>query len=420
MKVVERAGSYKQVVDVSRAIISYMVSHARFEWIVLALMLTFHIVGAVTAAVSVPFPSPIDELQHYSYIRQMLETPVLFPDYRKMQILSDDLHEWSLTHSYLNHPPLYYLLLAPLAKITGEDVFALRLVNIALSTVALLIAAIGGRPLFPSPRSRALFYVVLFAYPKAAIVGGMINNDNFTLLAGAIMLFGLIREKKGFGWVAFSLVLAGWGKLTALLMLGSTWGVWRLGIAIRQQSIAVAAGDFAICLAVLIAAAPYLHNLAAHGQILIVSDWHNFVPPAERPALGLFGFLSHFLTALAAKWSALEGNPRGALSGLLVLALTGYSLFASTSRYLATAYLTALAIGLLAHIVFGWLAFQRIGDLTSAQSRYYNVLWPGLAAGASLALAAMPQQEARRIGVVVVPSLLIACIQVASLIGIDL
>ena len=56
-------------------------SFAPIEWAVLALALLFHILGAGAVAIMVPFPTRVDELQHFSYIRQMFEAPALFPDY---------------------------------------------------------------------------------------------------------------------------------------------------------------------------------------------------------------------------------------------------------------------------------------------------------------------------------------------------
>jgi hypothetical protein len=55
----------------------------------------------------------------------------------------------------------------------------------------------------------------------------------------------------------------------------------------------------------------------------------------------------------------------------------------------------SLPASLAVRAVYGYEAFRAIGDLTSAQTRYYSALWPGFGLGAARLFAAVPAGRTR-------------------------
>lgn len=83
-----------------------------------------------------------------------------------------------------------------------------------------------------------------------------------------------------------------------------------------------------------------------------------------------------------------------ALGGLLAtLGLATIGLRHGAIRPIGIAYAAALAFLFAVHFVFGWRSFQALGDLTVMQTRYYNILWPGIALAATAAAASIGQRR---------------------------
>lgn len=384
----------------------------RAEVSALVLFIIFHFAGAFTIALIQPFPSVIDELQHLSYVQLMKEAPAIFPDYSTMLVLAEDMSGWTQTSNYLNHPPLYYLILAPLLNVSGGDLYALRLANVGLSTAALSLAALGSRRLLPTSEARILFYAVLFTLPKAAVLGGTINNDNLALLSGALLFIGLTRTERGGTWLAAALFIAGWTKLTALVMVGTATLAWRLWPVLISRQLVFSRTDVFLGTAGFLAALPYLHTACMTGGLLVVNDGQFYVPPDARLVLEPLQFLARFLRDLAAKWSALEGNVLGGAGAALILILFGTAVTEKASLRLVLLPVTAaLAVGFVAHVSFGWAFYQRLGDLTVAQTRYYNVIWPSLAFGAALGTSVLPSKARTWVAGILTAANIAECLQ---------
>ncbi|MEC3912231.1 hypothetical protein U5A82_17635 [Sphingobium sp. CR2-8] len=335
----------------------------------------------------IPFPTRIDELQHYSVIRAQYEQATLFPDWSRYLLLrQDDLSRWSPYHNYINHPSLYYLLLAPLMGISGDPLL-FRLANVLLSTLALLVTVIAVRRCMPADTvSPTLFALIAASFPKGAVVGGLINNDNLAALAAAVVFAGVVGMPAAGWWVMIGLAVAGWTKLTALLGLAATLFAW-LGLRLIRRDIALTDPLFAFAgLGVAIGLIPYAVNLAETGQVLWVNKAVWWVPVAERAHYDMVQFASYFGRTLLWKWPADEGfyTLRVIAAGLLaMLGVAGFGLRRVAVRPIALAYMAGLIILMAIHFTFGWRSFQTMGDLTIAQTRYYNVLWPGIALAAS-------------------------------------
>lgn len=351
-----------------------------------ALVIATFALLTLLVALLVPFPSSYDELQHLSVVRAQFEHPALFADPRRYLVLrQDDLARWSSTKNYINHPAFYYLAMSVVPYV-AHSILVARLVNVVLAVATLVLVVRAGLSRFASRFGQAAFAIVAASFPKAALIGGMVNNDNLAGLAGAIVFAGLMGVGQA-GWMlGIGLALAGWTKLTALIALSIVvaadrgWQVLKgrdrrkLGLA----RIAVGAG---------VGMLPYLVNVVETGHVLYVNEAVFRAPAADRPAVDLAGFAAFFFRSLAMKWPAAEfGLPLWAAAALLAmcLGLAGIGIASDrASARIGLAFAVALAATLAIHCWFGWSAYQRIGDQTIAQTRYYNVLWPGIALAAA-------------------------------------
>jgi 4-amino-4-deoxy-L-arabinose transferase-like glycosyltransferase len=86
-------------------------------------------------------------------------------------------------------PPLYYLLGAIVAKLTGDDPRLIRLLSVVLGVLTILTVYAVARRLFPSRPALAVGAAALVALlPEAQYLAGAINDDNLAWLAGALLV----------------------------------------------------------------------------------------------------------------------------------------------------------------------------------------------------------------------------------------
>ncbi len=364
-----------------------------------------YLVVAMWFSVAYPFPSLFDELAHLSVVRAQFDHPDLFADTRHyMMLRSDDLSRWSVQGNVLNHPPLYYLGLAPLLSIDGS-VIAMRLVNVALSTGALIIAIASGWRIFKSVAERAAFAFIAACFPKAAMIGGMINNDNLAAVAAAIVFAGLAG---GPAWIiAAGLALAGWTKLTALIALSVA--VCVKALLDREQGLWRQANILAL-LGAAVGAMPYLVSFVRSGQLFHVNAAIYASAPGTKPAWSFADYTGVFFSELIGKWPAAEASLPLWFGALLIAAPVILALLGSVvdirARRIGIAYVAATAVTLALHFAFGWQSFQAIGDLTIAQTRYYNVLWPGLALAGTSAVVRLGHARLLAFAAYLVPTVI--------------
>ena len=316
---------------------------------------------------------------------------MLFPDWSRYLILRrDDLTQWSNASNYINHPSLYYLLLAPLMSLTSDPI-VFRLVNMLLSTAALLILFIAVRWRFTDDVVPSLpFAIVAASFPKAVLIGGMVNNDNRASLAAAVLFGGILGLPGAAWWIMAGLAIAGWTKLTAFIGLATVAAAW-MGFEIIAGRIRMS--DRRVWLAALgagLGVIPYCVTFARIGHLLWVNEAYWYVPIADRIHLDPPDFVGWFFHGLAMKWSSREYAYPIAIAWIVML--TPLALAAIGLRHrVGRPWTVAYAIGLIAlvavHLGFGWRSYVTIGDLTIVQTRYYNILWPGVALAAALAFA---------------------------------
>jgi len=354
-------------------------------------------VWTMAMALLMPFPSTFDELAHLSVARAQYEHPAPFADASGYRMLrKDDPTRWTAATNYINHPPLYYLAIGQMLRVTS-DVHVLRLANVALALAALAIGLWAGARFLRESGDRAVFVVLLACFPKAPVIGGIVNNDNLASVAAAIVFAGLTGAGGGAWLLGIGLAVAGWTKLTALVSLGAAvivergWRLARGGIARPFAHL------WPVALGLAIGALPYLVNYARSGHLLYVNDAVYAVAPAERPQLDIWGYAALFWSMLVAKWPAAEYLLPAIPSAMLALAPILLAVLGNRSDPRVGAigwpYLIALAVTLAIHFWYGWSAFQRIGDQTIAQSRYYGVLWPGIALAATSGVGVLARRS---------------------------
>jgi hypothetical protein len=152
-------------------------------------------------AVQTPRWQAPDEPAHYNYIKEIALTgqlPVLQPgdwdgpylDTLKARRFPPDLPVDSLRYES-HQPPLYYLLAAPLFRLTASwpldrQVVALRLLSVVIGAGVLLLAHQLVRENFPQDRELALLVPAFMAtVPMHIAIGASISND---LLAEGVLL----------------------------------------------------------------------------------------------------------------------------------------------------------------------------------------------------------------------------------------
>ena len=376
--------------------------------------LLIHLAGSTWIALAVPFPSVIDELEHLSFIRAMAVAPSLFPDHSRLLVLKRDLSGFGAEQNYLNHPPPYYLAMAALDRPElgpETSVKHMRLIDVALSTVAIAIILLAGAVALPDAASGLVFGLVLILFPKLPVVSGLINNDDFGLMATAITFAGLLWLLRTENMAAAVLVglgvaLAGWTKLTAAVMLGSAAFIC-IFMGVRHGRLRSPRLIAAACVVAAAGTIPTLYNLATLGRPLYVNLAVNAIPVDQRPALSFLDYFGLFFQQFAFKWPAFEpGTLLQALTPLVVLVLAGLGIRRSwhsepvpppktPARIVATGFVFALLPSLLIHVVYGYQAFLANGDLTVAQTRYYYALWPGFALALALLFTTLTPRPVR-------------------------
>jgi hypothetical protein len=366
--------------------------------ILFAAMLAAHIFVASLVALYSFFPSSYDEIAHISFIKAMADAPVLFPHYGDYRLLDPkDLGLWTSEPNYLAHPSLYYLFMAPVWTVSGGNVLAMRFVDVALSSLGLALTAAAGAKLIEAPRTRLLFILLVFCFPKNPIIGGIVSNDNLVLVAVGFFFWGCANPPHRTFWLCLALVLAGWTKLTALVGLGAAAGFLVLYATLREPKPRLHRGHLALAFALVLGFLPYTVNWIRTGHLLFVpqnSFW--IIPVDQRGDLDMFDFLQVFVRRIVHKFPAADRMMDDSLplAALIILSFAALrSEGEDRARRVAVSFLAALAIFVPIHFFYAWQTYLSSGQTIDAQPRYYNELWPGFALALALACATVDRRK---------------------------
>lgn len=183
-----------------------------------------------------------DESGHFSYISDIAEgrgIPVLGKS-RMVNFFYDDL-DYPVDTPEVNwiaqHPPLYYLLMAPAYKVaqwTGagltQTVHWLRILNAAITTIFLYLLYCFGRTLMP--KGEIISFTGLCIVGSVPMFSNIAAGINNTMLLGLLFTAGLWqtscylnqRKTRYLYWAGVFMGLAGFTKYTALPAIAA-WGL---------------------------------------------------------------------------------------------------------------------------------------------------------------------------------------------------
>ncbi|HEY3078302.1 MAG TPA: glycosyltransferase family 39 protein [Chloroflexota bacterium] len=296
----------------------------RVEAVLLGLILGGYLVVATLYATRVPIYNAPDEPAHVNYVREIARRgalPVLRPGDWNADLLerlkADRFPPGSdvSTIRYESHqPPLYYLLLAPLAVATEgaserDQVVALRLGSVGIGLVALAALYLAARGLIPCDRGTALLALALAAFvPQHVATLASVTNDGLTELWLALLLWlGVLALRDGLDSRGAAVL----GLVTGLAMLTklSAWvgGGPLAGLALllaptrrgRKTSHILVAAIVALALALpwvvrgaLVYGADDPFGLIRHDQVVLGQPLTGTPGPGEIARLGATLFRS--------------------------------------------------------------------------------------------------------------------------------
>ena len=176
-------------------------------------------------------------------------------------------------------------------------------------------------------------------------------------------------------------------KIQCLRRAGFVVGLVHAGAIARRQEQLLGRSSFFLLAGVAGGSVPALVNLATIGSVAYVPTDFLFVDPAARPSYDFGQFLVEFLHKVGLKIFFMDGIVDLMPAVGVLVAIGAFAVRARFSQHArdiaAAAWLATLAFAML-HIFYGWNSFRALGSMSDAQSRYYVMLWPGLALAATL------------------------------------
>lgn len=404
---------------------------------VAAVVLLLFLLAALFSAQRKDVTQGFDEVAHLSYVAHLQRSGEFWPKLETMRMLDPASFRFTGEANYLNHPPLYYALLARLGPTIENNPGALlahRFLNILFATAGLAaLLAIGLTARLDKMQLYA-YAVPLVCIPVLAPLAGAVNPDNAAFAGGALATLAawqLIATGRGTWLVAMlaGLVLASWAKLTGLLLTGGllagvfTYLLWRGRL--RAAWLLPIAGTFVLALA------PYAVFAMQYGsptpdtpaQIALLRDGARATGWADAARLSLAAYLIHFISDFVAGWMPTLA-PRNAMNyaalalpiAAMLCSLAGFAL--SVRRLLrreetpidviVIAGLLAVAATLTCNILFSYGRHLATGWMMDAYPRYYLPLAAvvPLAFLSLLAAVEHPRRRAALLGLLIAGPLL--------------
>jgi hypothetical protein len=384
------------------------------------------VIAGTLCALSKDVTRGFDELAHASYVAYIQHSGALRPALEHLRMLDPASFQFTGQANYLNHPSLYYALLAQLGPTLEGHPSAIvidRLLNVAVVTAglaALMMIGLAAR----LPRMAFYAYLVpLVGIPVLLPLAGSINPDNAAFAGGALAMLGawqLIATGRR-AWLMAALggvVIASWAKLTGLLLAGGmvggvlAWLVWRGRL--ERGWIAP------IAIAALLASAPYIVFVVQYGspapdmpgqsmmlqQAAQAAGWDK-ARPLSAPAYALFfvvTFIMEWMPSLLPRnglnYAALVIPVAAVLCALAGIAVSVRRMARRTEEAIdvvVVAGALAFAATFAIHGVFSYERYVAMGWLMDAYPRYYLPLAAVVPlAGLSL-LAALERPRARAV-----------------------
>lgn len=393
-------------------------------WRICAVVLLLFIVAATLSAIHKDVGLGFDEVAHASYIAHLQHTHEFWPAFAELRMLDPASFHFTGELNYLDHPSIYYWLLAHIGPgLEGhpDAILVYRLINVALTAIGLAALMTIGI-VMRLPRLTLYAYILpLTCIPVLAPLAGSINNDNAAFAGGAIAALAalqLLMTGSGAWLIAalFGVLVASWAKFTGLLLAGGLVGGVLLWLSWHRRLPSRWIGPIAI--AALLASLPYILLVAQYGSPTprtpgqlemirtgaLAAGWTN--APRLSPASFAVSFLSEFVRdwmpslrpRSALNYAALAIPITAALCALAGLALAFRRIAfrkADALDVLVAAGSLAFAATFLIHGIFSYQLHVEFGWLTSAYPRYYLPLLAVVPLADLVLLNAIKQPTAR-------------------------
>jgi 4-amino-4-deoxy-L-arabinose transferase-like glycosyltransferase len=314
-------------------------------------------------------------------------------------------------------PPLYYLLGAVVAKVTGDDARLIRLLSVALGVLTILTVFLVARRLFPMRPYLAIGATALVALlPEAQYLAGAINDDNLAWLAGALLVLAGVVVMQSL--VLTTRLALGAGLAVALAVLAKET-VWALAVLLlvivavrfwrRLRVVQVAAvvlptvvldGWWFVRNAVAFGSPlPPLHPITTQRQVFdSLSQVRGYVAATALSLVGMYGNGAHFVAisifgarplpstiavaaiallsvaacvAVARSWGRWGPSRRGVailLLAVILVALVQSVLNSATFDLQPQARYLLVAVAAAAPITAWTIAWRRTGPLSTARA----------------------------------------------------
>jgi hypothetical protein len=358
------------------------------------------IFGAAGSALRKPITQGFDEIAHISYVAYLQTTRPSWPHLEQMRMIDPDTFEFTSEENYLNHPPIYYWLIAALGpeiRAHPSTLIFLRLLNVAIGALGVIgLLALAARMKLRHLEFYA-FAAMTVATPVLAPLAGSVNNDNLAFAGGVFTTLGAYAYVASHrrSWLIISccgMLVASITKLTALLLLSGFLAVLLVLMAMKQTTNRI---DAAIVVVTLIAAAmPYIVFFQQYGSPAPNTPAHLFVmrKGAEvagwngEPRMDAVTYTIFFLKNFLMEWMP-SLHPRSGLQlALLILPVATLALAAmgaamSTRAFMAgrsgpsapvvVAGMLAIVVTLAIHIMFSYQRHLQTGWMMDAYPRYY-------------------------------------------------
>ena len=397
---------------------------ATTNFFVAAVILGLFVLSAAFSAERKGITAGFDEVAHASYVAHIQHTGDAWPDLKAMRLIDPQSFQFTGEANYLNHPPLFYDLLAALGpRLEGrpQALLAHRLIDIAIASLgfaALLGLGLAAR--FPRHEFYA-FAVPLACIPVLVPIAGAINNDNLAFLGGAVAMLGawqlVATDRDAWLLVALlGLIAASWAKLTGLLLTGAMLGTVIAYLMWRQRLSWSALMPIALAFA--LAAAPYIIYAVQYGsptpqtpaQIALLQDGARTAGWADLPRKSFPAYIVYFVIAFVSDWMPALGERNVLQYSMLAIpvaalgcALAGIALSLrrlwrrqdSALDVVVIAGTVALIATFAIHVTYSYGRHLATGWLMDAYPRYYLPL-AAIVPLAGLSLLAAVEAPRRR------------------------
>lgn len=353
---------------------------------------------ALKAAGTRDITSGFDEVAHVSYVAHIQQTGDCAPRLEDLRLLDPRTFRFVDVASYLNHPPLYYCLMARLAPpVVGNPgaLLALRLYNVLIAAIGVAALLALGRAAGHSKFEAYAYGVPIVFIPALPTIAGSVNNDNLAIAGGAVATLAAYRllttlEPRWLFAALGGMIAASFAKLTGLVltggMLASVFALMFRRGQLRLSWLALAAAAGAV------ACAPYLMFWIRYGGPAPVTpgliDLFKSTTPDWRvaPRLSFPDYLGAFAVKFVEQWMPiLQPRSPANIAALAIpvatIACAVAGLWASIRRLCARrdeaadvvliAGFVAIGFALASHIVFSYGNHVAYAYLPDAYPRYY-------------------------------------------------